>query len=942
MQTKCPDKATLRKFVAQKLYAAEAIQVEQHVTHCDRCYDTVDELRLSESPSIEETKSFNLLDQIKGDARSIPYRQTNFKDFEIKNKYWVGELIDQGATGAVYEGKNLQLGNKKVAIKVLKSSPAFLERFENEKYALAKLNHPGIVAAYDAGEFVFRELTFNFLVMELVEGPNLAQVVDHQGPIPWRQTCEILKQIAEALVNAADSGMIHRDIKPSNILIRESDSKVKIVDWGLVKIVDDSAADMTRTGAVVGTLDFLAPEQAENARNVSIKADIYSLCCTVFFLLTGRTPYSHVPVNQKLEAHKTGPLPDMSELPESVPQPLTDLIRSGLAKDPHHRPTPAEFLSCISQVVRLADKSRYDEQESQAHLVRKPSFTRSRRKRAVLIAAVVAPLLLLLGTIIKLALPGEGELVIEVPDGVELELRITQSDGETKNIVVTKDDVPGAFKIRSGPYEIAVIGADVNRFEISNSRAVLKKNETVLVRVSRTLAVPNTDFELAKRILKSYPHHNPQFLHILHRDHPQDSVTVVGENETIHEHLTHENLNKFSGDIRLVQYSGGIPRPEDLHLVSEMKYLKRLQLVGVFLGTDRPDWDWDRLPRGTINSFTHYGNLNSDKFVEFLSGCPIESLELGSNYSQYATLSDDYFGKVLLACPNVEVLHLNQMPLNAKALENLGNLKRLQVLGINNCDLSDDALEIISKIETLRELHLDFNNFTDAGISKVANCKKLRVLSIAGEGITGTCLANLRQLPILESLGIGGPGLAPENLGELSDYPSLNSLEFKCAYQVDDTQIERLAKIRRLQKLILLYSLNPNVPSTGITEQGIVRLRKMAPRLSEGIKFTEIANDLKFAVWVLMNNGSVQLAGDKGNPSEFSGVMDYWFAGVGQNRELKSIDVSRVSIEAFPNLIDGLTRLANTIDVLGIEESSFNETQKARLRSFEFGKDKCN
>src|SRR5262249_42521945 len=179
-------------------------------------------------------------------------------------------------------------------------SPEAVQRFYQEVQAAAHLSHPNIVLAYDAGPAG----TTHYLSMEFVDGHDLARVVKERGPLPVAQACDYIRQAALGLQHAHERGMVHRDIKPHNLLVAATPAEqraggpawgvVKILDMGLARLqqgLSEQERGLTRTGAVIGTPDFLAPEQALNSRAADVRSDLYSLGCTFYYLLAGHAPF---------------------------------------------------------------------------------------------------------------------------------------------------------------------------------------------------------------------------------------------------------------------------------------------------------------------------------------------------------------------------------------------------------------------------------------------------------------------------------------------------------------------------------------------------------------------------------------------------------------------------------------------------------------------------
>lgn len=254
--------------------------------------------------------------------------------------YCILKPLGRGGMGTVYLAEH-RVMRRHCAIKVLPTEylskePSFLDRFHLEAQAVAALDHPNIVRAYDVNKALIDEKEVHYLVMEYVEGQDLRRMVERQGVLDYREAADLICQAAEGLAHAHARGLVHRDIKPANLLV-DTEGVVKILDLGLAKFFDDerhpSLTDPHQKN-VLGTVDYMAPEQARSSHDVDARADIYSLGHTFYFLLTGHPPFPEGTAAERLHAHQTkSPEPIRHQRPD-VPSRLVAIIDKMTAKRP--------------------------------------------------------------------------------------------------------------------------------------------------------------------------------------------------------------------------------------------------------------------------------------------------------------------------------------------------------------------------------------------------------------------------------------------------------------------------------------------------------------------------------------------------------------------------------------------------------------------------------
>ncbi len=407
-----PDQQQLRAYAIGQMTDEQVLELERHLETCLECGDTLDDLSVAdatlldglrrprpEDPLLQEPRLTLALARIA--TLADPPLQSDFaahceepgNDLGSIGIYRLVAELGAGGMGRVYQALHTKL-KRMVALKVLPTErlrdPHALSRFEREMEAVGRLDHPHIVRAIDAGE---ADGT-HFLVMEFVAGWDLSAVSRQCGPLAIPDACELIRQAALGLQFAHERGLVHRDIKPGNLMLavghaaHSTESQltsaasagmdvaptVKILDFGLARLSDlqDEGDGLTSTGQVMGTLDYMAPEQAGDSHGIDIRADIYSLGATLYKLLTGHSIFhdKHLQSTlQKLSALANQPAPPIQAQRADVPEELAAIIHRLLEKEPARRPaTPAEVATALEPfatgagLAALARRMRGDEQ----------------------------------------------------------------------------------------------------------------------------------------------------------------------------------------------------------------------------------------------------------------------------------------------------------------------------------------------------------------------------------------------------------------------------------------------------------------------------------------------------------------------------------------------------------------------------------------------------
>jgi serine/threonine protein kinase len=301
---------------------------------------------------------FKLASQTEGRAQSAMMSTVAPSAGDVISDYKLLERIG-GNMGIVFKAQHESLG-KTVALKLIPAEALVdgnrRKRFQREIRAMGKLSHDNLVSASDARTVG----PWHLVAMEWIDGRDLQQILRAEGPLPIDLACEAARQAALALECVHRNELIHRDVKPSNLMLT-GNGTIKLIDLGLALPVQDESAQLTRTGHVLGSMPYCAPEQIRDSSNVDPRADIYGLGCTLYHLLSGKAPYSdrHRSFHEIIEAHRTEPFPSILQARGDGPEALDKLLRRMTAKDPNARfSSAAEVAHALEPFARGANLSR--------------------------------------------------------------------------------------------------------------------------------------------------------------------------------------------------------------------------------------------------------------------------------------------------------------------------------------------------------------------------------------------------------------------------------------------------------------------------------------------------------------------------------------------------------------------------------------------------------
>ena len=578
----CPSKRELLEYTVGKVDEERSEEIDRHLEDCPACTQALVE---TPEPSDTLVASLREVRQPEPYAREVKLQEvlavvqaigrdpsfvgadastvsaavqggvaSGSEDLGTIRDYQLLVELGHGGMGTVYKALHSKL-KKIVALKVLPSARMkhahAVERFELEMEAVGRLSHPNIVAAYDAGE---HEGT-HFLVMEHIDGVDLSELVNRLGPLPIADACELIRQAALGLQHAHEHSLVHRDIKPSNLMLTAG-GQVKILDLGLARLHNGDRKELTSTGQLMGTVDYMAPEQTDDSHDVDIRADLYSLGATLFKLLCGAAPYADPRYNtvlKKLKAMATVPTPSIRDRRPDVPDELAVVVERLLAKEPEERfATPEavaealapfadgadlsqlasrfvqgqdavgetstdqavttrstdEHLSALltetlsEEQVRSADVDGQVESSSDAQPQPQPTLGGWSRNRQFL-AGLLSFAALFLGTMVIQIATDKGEIRITAYDP-EIEVSVQRNGKPVDGFQVKQR--PDGTSYYSGDYEIEIVGGSPDGVEIKNGTFKLTRDQEVLVEIVRVgPAVPDDNLVDADRAVPDVP-----------------------------------------------------------------------------------------------------------------------------------------------------------------------------------------------------------------------------------------------------------------------------------------------------------------------------------------------------------------------------------------------------------------------------------------------------
>lgn len=816
-------------------------------------------------------------------------------------EYQLQQKLGEGGMGVVYKALHTRL-KRSVAIKTLPLAmmhkPETVARFHREMEAVGQIDDPHVVRAHDAGEVDGT----HYLVMEFVDGLDLQQLQERVGPLSVPNACEIIRQAALGLQSASNVGLVHRDIKPSNLMLTHSGT-VKILDLGLAQMAAEADSEqkpgLTSTGQIMGTFDYLSPEQATDTKNVDIRSDIYSLGCTLFKLLTGLGPYaSDEPMTayQRIRAHLEDPIPTAAAVRADVTAELDALLNQMLAKQPAQRiQTPEELATLLAafcdghdlpalvtsatevtsaevdtasvggQTVQytaavqsqraaavdgnetLSENAKRQSDtpvagKSQTFLM--PEAAASGRSRWTLPMAIVLTLAAGLGAYFSGLLTftvktDSGTIVLEC-DPAALQGAKIEVDGQEVRLTLAGDDQPVTIGVDKRRGQLRITKAGFKVFNKDFDIALGDNEHAIKVRLDPLEPVVMRSTTDPHRALAEW---------VVDLG---GSVDLHHDGETLRSVGSTSDLPETSFTVQYVRLPD-LAKVNDAHL-EELRSLCRnvdqtfeLQLGG----TAVTDKGLAQLAGLTIWQIQLAGKQITDAGIEHL-----QNLKGLSGIGLYKTRVSNAGIALIAGMPGIESLNLTGTPIDDLALQHLRRLPNLKSLTVSDTNITDNGLEHLAVHRKLETLQSAQNQIGDAGIKHLAGLTELRRLDLYSSKVTDEGLRALADLKQLSQLNLYRTRITDESLKTIADtFPQLETL-YVGACEIGDDGLKHLTRLKQLRTLDLV--------NTKVTTAGVTELHKTLPacRITYGTGQNPIivdasAQDRRAAEWALSVGGTV-------------------------------------------------------------------------------------
>jgi len=816
------------------------------------------------------------------------------RDGLVYGDYVVLDKLGAGGMGWVFKVHHRRM-KRVVALKILHpdaaSSAQAVVRFQREGEAAARLTHPNIVTAYDARE----DLGVHYLVMEYVDGTDLSTLVKRNGPLPVPAAVDCIIQAARGLEYAHGEGVVHRDIKPGNLLLDRSGA-VKVLDMGLArleKLEDDNTsvqteAEITRDDSALGTVDYMAPEQARDTKHADARADIYSLGCTLHYLLTGRPVYGGSTLMARMMAHQQQDIPALDEARSDVPDELSAVFRKMLAKRLEDRyQCVADLLKDLEAVaLQVADQdvvpypapgvgvphidlrsketssttndATFDlppmPQPAKAEPPPKPAPVTAWSRTFILGGAAILALLLgggiyLAAIILRVETP-EGTVVVEIG---ESEKSVEVSVSEDKEITITdpNDGQKIRITVERGKQTLTLRkhGFDTEAMKFNLTSKDGRRVCVTFVPKEQPLTTAELSAKLSAEEQAAFAELCPVWGDILLIDRSPAKPALVGHlynRRRIRKRLQQLKLLTNMHYLNLRQCQMSDTDLEHLADLDELQYL-------VLDRNPVTDAGLEHLKRLTNLRTLRLENtqVSVAGVMELQKALPECLIEWPSRVRREPPSTAKMTADENAAIAELWLLGGDIVPIDRGAARpallcsfyrkrNLANhlqpfsvLTEMCLLSVMYCDVTDADLKHLATLHGLHYLRLNKNNVTDAGLKHLKCLTELRFLRLNREQVTDAGLEHLRGLVKLQTLQLYSMPIEGTGLVHLKGLGALRRLELSKT-GINDASLEHLSGLTNLQHLSLFY--------TQVTDAGLEHLKGLANLQILGLGATQVSD----------------------------------------------------------------------------------------------------